>query len=67
MNNKNIKKGNPSHAINKEIPIRKAYSTPRLVCYGDLNELTLEQGSEEPFTDIVWGFGTGYKQPHAPE
>jgi len=47
-----------------KLPKRKAYSPPRLVCYGDLNELTQVMGGNvPPNTDIYFGipFGTAYK------
>ncbi len=60
MNDKSSKRSDPNLAIIKKLPSRKAYSTPHLVCYGDLNELTqVIGGNDPPNTDIFWGIPSG--------
>jgi len=64
MNHKKMKTDGANLAIiKKKAPSRKPYSPPRLVCYGDLIELTHNQGSEPPLNDVVWP-GTGTGEPH---
>jgi hypothetical protein len=63
MNHKKTKIEDADLAIIKKKSLRKAYSTPRLVCYGDLNELTHNEGSYPPLADFVY-FNTGYTEPH---
>jgi hypothetical protein len=53
MKNKEMKVGNSDLAIIKKIPIRKAYSSPRLVYYGNLDELTQIGDNAPPWGDWV--------------
>jgi hypothetical protein len=64
MKNQNMKIPDANIKSTGKLPKRKAYSPPRLVCYGDLNELTqIFGGNIPPNTDIYFGspFGTAYK------
>ncbi len=63
MKNKEMKVGHSDLAIIKKKHKGKTYSTPRLVCYGDLNKLTRDDGSNPPINDYI-PYATGYIQPH---